>query len=294
MNGTNSGPVADGVDDAGSDPDPDETPASSERDIADADETGSAQESVDRADPESAGADPDTATTVQDDTASEEEPASPRTTAPTVQELRTEPMSLEQALEAANRLAPEIVVPTDCRPPPLSAPSSLPNAPRAYRAGTHQGIDIGCPTLGHPVVAALGGQVVVAVGDFQDPSPRERNQMLNTAKALGATPPYTLVMLYGRYVVVDHGIIDDVGHVVSLYAHLESVDPGIRPGMWVDAGQPLGGIGNSGTRSGASGSSYEQLHLHWELHIDGQYLGAGLSPADTGTVYTALFKDANS
>ena len=118
--------------------------------------------------------------------------------------------------------------------------------------------------------------------------------MLDTAKALGATPPYTLVMLYGRYVVVDRGIIDDVGHVVSLYAHLESVDPGIRPGMWVVAGQPLGGIGNSGTRSGASGSSYEQLHLHWELHIDGQYLGAGLSPADTGTVYTALFTGANS
>ena len=102
--------------------------------------------------------------------------------------------------------------------------------------------------------------------------------MLDTAKALGATPPYTLVMLYGRYVVVDHGIIDDVGHVVSLYAHLESVDPGIRPGMWVVAGQPLGGIGNSGTRSGASGSSYEQLHLHWELHIDGQYLGAATVP----------------
>ena len=203
-------------------------------------------------------------------------------------------MALEQALEAANRLAAEIVLPTDCRPPPLSAPSLLPNAPRAYRAGTHQGVDIGCPTLGYPVVAALGGRVAVAVGDFQDPSPRERNQMLDTAKALGATPPYTLVMLYGRYVVVDHGIIDGAGHVVSLYAHLESVDPGIGPGMWVDAGQPLGGIGNSGTRSGAARSPYEQLHLHWELHIDGQYLGAGLSPADTGTVYTALFKGANS
>ena len=235
----------------------------------------------------------DTATTVRDDTASEEEPAAPGTTAPTVQGLRTEPMSLEQALEAANRLAPEIVVPTDCRPPPLKAPSSLPNAPRAYRAGTHQGIDFGCPTLGHPVVAALSGRVVVAAGDFQDPSPQDRNRLLDTAQALRATPPYTLVMLYGRYVAVDHGIIGDVGHVVTLYAHLDSVDPGIRPGMWVDAGQPLGGIGNSGTRSGAAGTPYGQLHLHWELHIDGQYLGTGLSPADTGAVYTALFKDAS-
>ena len=305
-NTASSGLDADGVEDAGPGPDPDEAPASSERDNADSDQVGSAHESLDSADPESAGstlhnaADQDETPTGQDETstgqataATEEESTAPATNAPTVHKLRTEPMSLEQALEAAGRLAPEIVLPTDCRPPPLSAPSSLPNAPRAYRAGIHQGIDIGCPTLGHPVVAALGGRVVVAVGDFRDPSSREWNLMLDTAQALGATPPYTLVMLYGRYVVVDHGIVEDVGHVVTLYAHLNSVDPGIRPGMWVDAGQSLGGIGNSGTRSGAAGSSSGQLHLHWELHIDGQYLGTGLSPADTRAVYTAVFKDAS-
>ena len=32
--------------------------------------------------------------------------------------------------------------------------------------------------------------------------------------------------------------------------------------------------------------------LHWELHIDGHYLGIGLSVADTRAVYTALFADA--
>ena len=34
------------------------------------------------------------------------------------------------------------------------------------------------------------------------------------------------------------------------------------------------------------------LHLHWELHIDGHYLGIGLSGADTRAVYTALFTEA--
>ena len=30
----------------------------------------------------------------------------------------------------------------------------------------------------------------------------------------------------------------------------------------------------------------------WELHIDGHYLGIGLSDADTRAVYTDLFADA--
>ena len=51
-------------------------------------------------------------------------------------------------------------------------------------------------------------------------------------------------------------------------------------------------IGNTGTHAGASGSSHAQLHLHWELHIDGHYLAIGLSDTDTRAVYTALFTDA--
>ncbi len=66
----------------------------------------------------------------------------------------------------------------------------------------------------------------------------------------------------------------------------------MRPGLWVEAGRRLGTIGNSGTYAGASGLPEAQLHLHWELHIDGHYLGVGLSDADTRAVYTALFADA--
>ena len=220
-------------------------------------------------------------------------PAGPGTLTPSGHKPLDEPISLDQALEAATQLSGDIVVPSDCQSVPRPWPSALPNAPRADRSGTHQGIDFGCPTLGQPVVAALAGRVVMAVGDFEDPSPQERSRLLDTASALGATPAYTLVMLYGNYVVVDHGIIDGVGHVVSLYAHLDARNAGIRPGLWVEAGQRLGTIGNTGTYAGASGSTHAQLHLHWELHIDGHYLGIGLSDADTRAVYTALFADVS-
>ena len=219
-------------------------------------------------------------------------PAGPGTLTPSGHRPLDEPISLDQALEAATRLSDDIVVPSDCQAVPLRWPSALPNAPRAYRSGTHQGVDFGCARLGQPVVAALAGRVVMAVGDFEDPSPQQRSRLLDTAAALGATPAYTLVMLYGNYVAVDHGIIDGVGHVVSLYAHLDGLDSGIRPGLWVEAGERLGTIGNSGTYAGASRSADAGLHLHWELHIDGHYLGIGLPAADTRAVYTALFADA--
>ena len=198
----------------------------------------------------------------------------------------------QQALAAARRLAPDFVVPNDCRPPPLDSPYSMPNAPRAYRSGVHAGVDFLCSTPGHPVVSVLDGQVVVALGAYQDPTLQEWDRILGAANALGYTPPYTLAMLSGRYVVVDHGIIDGLGHVVSLYAHLDAVDPGIGVGMAVDAGQRLGGIGNTGTRAGVLGDRHGQLHLHWNFYVDGQYLGAGLSESETRDVYAALFEHA--
>ena len=114
---------------------------------------------------------------------------------------------------------------------PCRAVGASQRAPR-LPLGTHQGVDFGCPRLGQPAVAALAGRVVMAAGDFEDPSPQARSRLLDTASALGATPAYTLVMLYGNYVAVDHGIIGGVGHVMSLYAHLDELDAGIRPGLW--------------------------------------------------------------
>ena len=219
-------------------------------------------------------------------------PAAASTVAPLVKPYGDGPLPYEQALDAAKRLAPELVLPADCGPPPLDNPGRLPNSAREYRYGTHQGVDLFCPR-GHPVKAALEGRVVLAVGNYQDASASQLDDLLAIARALRATPPYTLLTLYGNYVVVDHGIIDSVGHVVSIYAHLEALDPAIRVGQQVKAGDPLGPVGNTGTTFAAAGSTSQGLQLHWELHINGRYLGEGLSKSETRTIYTALLKHAN-
>lgn len=124
----------------------------------------------------------------------------------------------------------------------------------------------------------------MAVGDYQDSSTADLNDILAMAASLGATPTFTSVMLYGNYVV-----IDGVGHAASLYAHIEALTPGLKVGQPVKAGHLLGRVGNSGTIAAATGHSDRQVHLHWELHINGRYLGEGLSEGGTRAVYTALF-----
>ena len=132
--------------------------------------------------------------------------------------------------------------------------------------------------------------MVVAVGDYDDAMSAEHEAVLDIARTLRATPAYTLVMMYGNYVVIDHGVIDDVGHVVTIYAHLEAIDSAVRPGRQVKAGDSVGRVGNSGTTGAAAGHRNQNVHIHWELHVNGQYLGAGLSTRDTRAVYEALFE----
>ena len=135
--------------------------------------------------------------------------------------------------------------------------------------------------------------MVAAVGDYQDASTADLDAVLAIAGTLRFTPPYTLVMLYGNHVVLDHGIVDGVGHLVSVYAHLDAVDAAVRIGGPVTAGQLLGRIGNSGTIPAAAGNTWSTVQLHWELHLNGQYLGTGLSTSNTRAVYATLFANAN-
>ena len=214
------------------------------------------------------------------------------TPAPVFLVLDQEPQTYQEALEDAARLSLDIVWPSACMSP-LPHPDLLPNAPRTYRSGTHQGVDFRCFARGHPAVAALDGRAVLVVGNYEDPDSDKRDLLLDVAAQLDATPPYTLLTLYGNYVVIDHGVVPDVGHVVTVYAHLESVDPDIRVGEAIQAGQRVGEIGNRGTHAAANGDFYTDPHLHWELHIDNQYLGAGLSAEETRYVYTTLFAETS-
>lgn len=66
---------------------------------------------------------------------------------------------------------------------------------------------------------------------------------------------------YGRYIVLHHA--DPVGTVYSLYAHLESIAPGIKTGAAVEAGKTIGRMGHSSSIR----IPVQRAHLHFEVGV---------------------------
>ena len=67
---------------------------------------------------------------------------------------------------------------------------------------------------------------------------------------------------YGRYVVVEH--VDAQLPVMTLYAHLASIAPGIKKGARVSIGDTLGVMGRS---AGSRALPKERAHLHFEIGL---------------------------
>jgi len=165
----------------------------------------------------------------------------------------------------------------------------MPNAPREYRYGTHEGVDFYdgrccvAVTRGMPVLAAKTGVVIRADHDYQDITAEEMDALLALSQQQGSTDAATLDRLRGRQVWVDHG-----NGVVTRYAHLLAVEAGLGKGVVVRAGQVLGYVGNSGTPEGVTDASVEN-HLHFEIRVGGSYLGQGLSAAETRRLWERAF-----
>jgi len=155
----------------------------------------------------------------------------------------------------------------------------LPNAPRPYRAGVHEGIDFypgqACAdiTEGTPVVAAKAGVVIRANWTFVEMTPAELDELLTRSQSQGYTDEAALDRFRGRQVWIDHG-----GGVITRYAHLSGIAPGIDVGTAVQAGQVVGYVGNSGTPEAVTAPTTE-MHLHFEIRVGDSYLGAGLPSA---------------
>lgn len=96
---------------------------------------------------------------------------------------------------------------------------------RGFIPGYHDGVDLAGRT-DQPVLAAGAGTVVYAGWNNNG---------------------------YGRVVVIAHSAS------FSLYGHLNSIN--VRCGQYVDQGQPVGGMGNTGNSSGT--------HLHFEVRDTG-------------------------
>lgn len=165
----------------------------------------------------------------------------------------------------------------------------LPGAARAYRFGVHQGFDmyggyVGVPTgYGAPVVAAKAGVVRRADINYVEMTPDRYAEAIATSRAAGTTPPAELDLLRGRQIWIDHG-----HGVVTRYAHLSGIAPGVESGAAIDAREVIGFVGNSGMEAGAAGTR-GGAHLHFEMRIDDRYLGEGMAPDAIRTLANRIF-----
>jgi hypothetical protein len=171
-------------------------------------------------------------------------------------------IALDDRIDRTRRLVSGLAIPIagDALP---TDPDLLPNAPRDFRAGWHEGIDFPAPT-GTEVHAVSAGTIVRIDRDFIDWSREQRDAALYEAVQLGYTPSGTLDLIRGRQVWIDHG-----GGVVSRYAHLSAVAD-VAVGAVVARGQVVGLVGSSGYPEGGP-------HLHLEIRMGTSYLGDGLS-----------------
>jgi murein DD-endopeptidase MepM/ murein hydrolase activator NlpD len=158
---------------------------------------------------------------------------------------------------------------------------SLPGAPRLYRFGIHEGIDMYSSTVGvnvvkgTPIRAAADGVVTRADVEYKEASVAENRAWEKEARDKRITPPAIQDRLGGRQVWIDHG--DSLG---TRYLHLSGIAPGIKVGSTVKAGAIIGYAGNSGTSEAAAGSN-SGIHLHFEIRVGDGYLGQWLSPIET-------------
>jgi murein DD-endopeptidase MepM/ murein hydrolase activator NlpD len=156
----------------------------------------------------------------------------------------------------------------------------MPGAPRHYRLGVHEGMDWYGHTVGVPVdrrtsVRAVDDGVVIrAMVDYQPLTAAQADAWSARCRSLGYTPPEVLDGYRGMQVWIDHG-----GGVISRYAHLGSIAPGVVEGASVTRGQVIATVGNSGTPGSVQSQTYD-VHLHLELWVGDHFVGQFLRPIE--------------
>ena len=164
----------------------------------------------------------------------------------------------------------------------------MPNSAREYRNGVSEGVDFyfgdSCVVIerGTEVLAAYPGVVARADHTYRDLLLSDVEEIAAAIEAKGGADEETLDKLRGRQVWIDHG-----NGVVTRYCHLNSISAEVAPGLQVQQGQLLGGIGESGTPESVTAPG-TQLHLHWEVRLGDSFLGAGLEPGDVRDLYARL------
>lgn len=171
----------------------------------------------------------------------------------------------------------------------------LPGAPREYRNGIHKGLDIyykrekfGPPrklTFDDSLVSPADGTVIRADLDYVPMTLAEFQKHSSLAQKNGVT--FVEKDFGGRQVWIDHG-----NGVMSSFNHLSAIHRGINVGSKVKAGEEIGKAGNSGLSGEAKGND-ENIHLHFEIWVDGEYLGAGVPGNQMRKLLQFFFSKSN-
>jgi murein DD-endopeptidase MepM/ murein hydrolase activator NlpD len=165
----------------------------------------------------------------------------------------------------------------------------MPNAPRNYRNGIHEGVDFydsdNCTgiTRGTPVLAAKAGTVIRADLNYTDITAADVAKYQANPNNEEALDNFR-----GRQVWVDHGIDASGVRIVTRYCHLSAIAAGITVGTQVAKGQVIAAVGESGTPESVirPGSEY---HLHLEIRTGDSFLGKGLPASQVRALYAAAF-----
>jgi murein DD-endopeptidase MepM/ murein hydrolase activator NlpD len=176
---------------------------------------------------------------------------------------------------------------------PSEVPSSrLPNAPRVYRHGTHNGIDLYVP-YNTPIRAIADGFITRSDSAYVELDPKMHSHLLEQSRILRGTPSDAIERLKGRCVEIDHGEVEGF-RIRSIYAHLS--ETGVAEGESVRRGDIVASAGNSGTSAAVNGTR-EDAHLHLEIRLQLPanrefYLGQGLPEEMVRHLLKEVFRHA--
>ncbi|MDJ0753839.1 MAG: M23 family metallopeptidase [Ardenticatenaceae bacterium] len=159
----------------------------------------------------------------------------------------------------------------------------MPGAPRHYRLGIHEGADFYWGP-GREVRATADGIIVRATLSYIAPGEEQFAAWRALAANQGYSDPDMLDFFRGRQVWIDHG-----QGIITRYVHLGGIDPAIREGQPVTAGQIIGFVGNSGS-PGSLISDSEDAHLHYEIRVDEFYIGQFLRPIEIREIFEGIFR----
>jgi murein DD-endopeptidase MepM/ murein hydrolase activator NlpD len=162
-------------------------------------------------------------------------------------------------------------------------PGVYPGARRLYRYGVHEGTDFFDVPMNKTVQAAANGKITRADANFVDLTEKQLNKIMNDCLRDHRTSDANEDLFRGCQVWIDHG-----KGLSTRYAHLNKINPKLKVDQNVSRGDLIGYVGVSGTGQNLPGRA-KYPHLHFEVWLDGHYVGYGFTPQETVGIYEDIF-----